>query len=436
MTRETKLGMVVAGSFMTLVMGVMGVKYVFKPSTPVAETHSVAQAPSHAPTVPPEPLPVSVSPQQPMTVVQVELPPSVILPVRNDFAIPPDNDPPLKEPAKQDVAFAPPPDFDVPAVPPRRDDFSSIPKKNPVLRIQVPAPIAVEPVVRVDNREPKKEGPPTVVQPLDATPAIQPPDAPPALEFPEPMKEIPVKKEPLKKIVVPAPPTIDLLSPDILEKKDVLPGIDQPLAPPKLEVAPPKIEIAPPKLEAAPLRFEAPAPKIEVASPKTELVAPAEISLGATKVDAAKQDANFDEDFHSPKPNETYRSLSKQYYNSEAYSVALQRYNKDHPGQADNIRLPPIWVLEKKYAADVTGGNGSARSVNYTAAPAAVEAAPSNSPVYTVHDNGEMLAEVAKRALGTEDAWKRIWDLNPQINPAKTIPGGTRLRLPEGARTP
>ena len=51
--------------------------------------------------------------------------------------------------------------------------------------------------------------------------------------------------------------------------------------------------------------------------------------------------------------------------------------------------------------------------------------------VYTVAENGEMLAEIARKSLGSEDQWKRIWDANPQINPAKMIPGGTRLRLPQ-----
>jgi hypothetical protein len=156
--------------------------------------------------------------------------------------------------------------------------------------------------------------------------------------------------------------------------------------------------------------------------------------VDATKADAPKQDNGYDEDIHPLKPNETYSAISKQYYNSDAYATALQRYNRDTPGGlANNLRVPPIWVLEKKYPADVA--NTGTRSVGYV--QPAVDLPKVNEATYTVSENGEMIADVAKKTLGNDDyqTWQRIYTLNPQINPGKLIPGGTRLKLPDGTRT-
>ena len=156
----------------------------------------------------------------------------------------------------------------------------------------------------------------------------------------------------------------------------------------------------------------------------------------APKVDASKQDNGYDEDIHPLKPNESYAAISKQYYNSDAYAGALQRYNRDTPGGlANNVRIPPIWVLEKKYPSDVS--NTGTRNVGYVQ-PAADLPRRSTGSVYTVGDNGEMIGDISKKSLGNDDyqTWQRIYSLNPQINPGKLIPGGTRLRLPDGMRTP
>jgi hypothetical protein len=182
---------------------------------------------------------------------------------------------------------------------------------------------------------------------------------------------------------------------------------------------------SPPK-DAPNLKLNLPKKLAAPTEPKATQDTTAPASLNIAPKTAEKKDNEFEEDFHAPKQDESYRAISKQYYNSEAYSTALQRYNQDHPNQLGKVRIPPIWVLEKNYAGDIT--TSTARPVNYTAPPAV--AAPRNNPVYVVTENGEMLADIARKQLGSEDAWKRIWDLNPQLNPAKTIAGGTRLLLP------
>jgi hypothetical protein len=212
-------------------------------------------------------------------------------------------------------------------------------------------------------------------------------------------------------------------------RKDVMK--DPPLViDPPLGVDPP-MKKDPPIMIDPPLVIDPPAKKEVQKDPPTAIDPPLkkQPSTGdaAPKLDRPKTDGSYDEDLHTLKPQETYRSISRQYYNSEAYSTALQRYNRDNPsGQADYVRVPPIWVLEKKYPSDITGGPAR---VNYAPPPTADT--PRAEPTYTVADSGEMLADVARKTLGSEDNWKRLWDMNPQLNPAKVIPAGTKLRLPQ-----
>lgn len=398
LSRETKLGAVVAVSFLAVAGGILGVKNLWKannaePETPLALNTPVAVVPTAPSTERFQP--VETSAPAPMPVVDMKLPPVVIQPVSAEMITIPERAAPMPAPIEpiKDIPLiavdpAPPPPMAVdpvliappvvepiaPLPPPAKDPFTSNVKKDPkVAPLDLPPvpvdpikPEAKNPVIHIGNVEPKKDGPP--------------------------------KME--------APPIVDVTPPTIIE------------TPPKIEI--PAFE-PPAKIE--PKKAEVPAPEIKVETP-----AVIDLSPKAPQPEPLKKDGEYDEDLHSLKQNESYRSLSKQYYNSEAYAIALQRYNRDHPGQADYVRIPPIWVLEKKYTGDISGNQ--ARTVNFTA-PQVGEATPRNEPVYTVGDNGEMLAEIARKQLGNEDLWKKIWDLNPQINPAKTVPGGTRLRMPQ-----
>jgi hypothetical protein len=402
-SRETKIGAVVGASFLAVAGGIMGVKSLWKETALPPETPLATQPPVGL-EAPPAPsttrfAPVEAPPPAPMPVlvpeVRIE---SAIQPARADLVIPepkleapviapppPSDIPVFKEPA---VVAPPPPALEIPAFkepavvapPPAGDPFKANAPRIEAPKIEAPAmmaadplkPEAKNPVIRISASEPKKDGPPAIE----------------------------------------APPLIDLAPPPE-PKKIETPRIETPSLEP----------ITPPVKIEAPMREPIPPLKID---------APTRIDLAPRKdnpptAEPERKDGEYDEDLHSLRQNESYRSLSKQYYNSEAYAIALQRYNRDHPGQADYARIPPIWVLEKKYADDISGAQ--ARAVNYQQ-PAVVDAAPRNDPVYTVSDNGEMLAEIARRQLGSEDAWKSIWDLNPGINPAKSIPGGTRLKMP------
>jgi hypothetical protein len=349
---------------------------------------------------------------------------------------------PGQPPAAPGVASpAPAEPAPAPKTPANKDVFTANPMREPApVPIVVPGssddpnkPVVKNPVIQIGGSEPKKE--PAAPPPPDLIP-----NEPLIVAPKEPA--LPLKKDepgPDKLPLAPLPPastgSSDVpLVPAPLPKNDALPEIkvvpapmSEPLPKKDLTPAPPSmnVEPIPAKNDSAPT----PVPSATgTSTPKANV--PAAV-LTPTPVDSktavdTKKDGDFDEDQHTQKPNESFRSISKQYYNSDAYATALQRYNDEHPNQAGYVRIPPIWLLEKKYAGDIA--SGATRTVNFTQPQPAVT--PRNDAVYTVSDNGEMLADIALKQLGSESAWQNIWRLNPQLNPAKAVPGGTRLVMP------
>lgn len=56
--------------------------------------------------------------------------------------------------------------------------------------------------------------------------------------------------------------------------------------------------------------------------------------------------------------------------------------------------------------------------------------------VYRVPAEGQHIIEIARDTLRDGNRWPEIFRLNPTIQPAQRIPGGTQLRLPGNAQTP
>ena len=79
--------------------------------------------------------------------------------------------------------------------------------------------------------------------------------------------------------------------------------------------------------------------------------------------------------------------------------------------------------------AEVRAG-GPAPVGGRTAPPAAVTSRPSDEYKVT-REGGETIREVAGKALGDACAWKKLYELNPGIDPTMPIPAGTTLRLPK-----
>jgi hypothetical protein len=175
---------------------------------------------------------------------------------------------------------------------------------------------------------------------------------------------------------------------------------------------------------------------------------------------------SYDEDKHVCGANETFRTISQTYYQSDRFADALLLFNRNHPLAADGMRqdpprlqpgqavyVPPASILEKYYAAtitDPTPGQPSlaprptsqdpVAAIRPTPAvpPAALTPKPAVAAVsektYRVGGNGEMMREVARRALGDGDRWTEIYQLNLRYDPKEPVPAGTELRLPNDAR--
>jgi hypothetical protein len=430
LTREKRLAIVVLGSFIALAAGVYAVKVLFKSKPP----DEVVQTPAVEPMLE---MPPQVTRQTPLEPSQIMLPPTIVttggfqrlpeiepppivLPMdpmkETPIILPPEMiEAPIIQPVEpkiKDPLAIDPPIVDVPSPKTRKDVFSNA-KKEGGVKIELPdldqppividPPVAKNPVIRVKANDPKKEAGPKL-----ELPAI--PDPPLAIDVPL-VIDPPTTKELPKQ----GPPAIDTP----IEIKPPMTKKDSPAVSPPIVNDPPMAKKYLPVIEP-PIVVDLPMEKKSTPELNIELKAP---PIVPQKVDAPGNSNEYDEDLHPFKKDENYRSISRQYYNSDAYALALQRYNREHPGQADYVRLPPIWVLEKKYAADIAPRSTS------NAPPPSVDLMR-NEQIYTVGDNGEMLADIAKKTLGSEDAWKRIWDMNSQLNPAKMIPGGTRLRVP------
>lgn len=431
MTRETKFGIALAGSFLLVAGGIMGVKTFLKDPPPAVanpEPKALAQ------------LPPKQEADKPVTPGPLEIPPKKPTINNEGGVIIPDLDTEiLGQPKKQE-----------------NDKFTfrtarekeNAPLEIPDLRSDKLPPLELTPIeiptredtkktsvirVRADElpplEEPKEAPKNSKLEPIEI------PDSPPPavkkkeeklelpLEIPDldkPMKEKKVELSPLKIDLEPIQPKVSGISiRPVADKKETKKDEPRDIEVPDIKIVPKKSVELPP-LEDPDLKFGQPK--------KSTSIQPLE---NPDKVEAKRNEDTFDEDMHSLRTGDTYSSISKLHYRSEAYSLALQKYNGDNPNQAQYIRIPPVWVLETRYKRDITGG----LQQDTASSPAPAEAKRQN-PVYEVAANGEFLAEIAQKTLGNEDAWQRIKELNKNINEVKRIPGGTRLILPVEARIP
>jgi hypothetical protein len=169
---------------------------------------------------------------------------------------------------------------------------------------------------------------------------------------------------------------------------------------------------------------------------------------------------SYDEETFACRANETFRSISETYYQSDRYERALALFNRNHPLAAQGVRqdppnlskgqavyLPPARILEKYYgtvipdpAQDTSAGSrerpAAALRPVVAEARASERDATDNKRTYRVSASGEMLWEIARRTLGDGARWAEISKLNPAYDPKDPLPAGTELRLPPDAPVP
>jgi len=416
LTRETKLGMVVAGSFLSLVGGVLGLKLWREPGGPTdppAETAKAEEKPA-APT-PAEPKPAEPAP---LNVAQAPLNPPVDTPAALPAAVEPVVQPTNLPPSLPVAMPAPTPPIETPAVPP------VLPAAE--------TPKAIDPP-RVEEK------PAEMPKPVEAPPA--PPITPP-VETPKPVE--------------PPPPVLPAEAPKEAPKEPEPSRTDPPIA---VEVAPPAgqatLTTPPAEVQSPPAepvaRLDTPSRPPGAPTPLPDSVAHGVQPAGARPLPIRKAPANdnFLEEEYRIAPGDTFAAVSKRFYFSDKYAAALQRYNRDYPIASRDLKqdpprlspgtvvwIPPIRILERRYPG-LTGGETAGANPNWNAAPG-VRPVPSTGgyKTYRVRDGGETMQDIARRTLNNPNAWADVYRLNPTLNPsaAVPIPAGTLLRLPAEAK--
>jgi hypothetical protein len=163
----------------------------------------------------------------------------------------------------------------------------------------------------------------------------------------------------------------------------------------------------------------------------------------------------YDIKSHVARQGDSFASLSRDYYKSDAYANALQAYNREwskdrnmaalQPGQT--VLLPALQVLQQdRYAravADVRPPIGAAAvSINPPVPVNQYRPLTPSTPTSDATKNfripvgGQKIYELAIQTMGDGSRWTEIYRLNPTIDPLQPIPGNTVVRLPANANVP
>lgn len=492
MTRETKVGLVVAGSFLCLVGVVVFMKF-REGQAPRSEPEARREA-EPSPVVVEAPAPVAGdrgdSPAGP-TIVAVSGPLSLSQLPRN----PPDP-PPLDPVARPEAGSQPA------TTAPVVETASPVPL--PMVEPPPPGAIPVSPGVTPPSAAPSPTTsgaePPAVPlhDPIPERPATaSPPSAPVPLPTPAaPAASPEVAPPPLQPEhrPVPAAPGEDnrSMAPPA-EGRAIVPGsveVQPPLppTPPPAGTAPGanlgQPVIPPAVTPPAPARTGDPAPSPPIrpipgaseparrtggnVTPmgpdplvQARATAPVGTPIGAPVpavpgspvrplIGTVPQVESFDEEEYRARVGDTFQSISMQFYRTDKYAQALLLFNRSHPLASEAIRqdppalrpgqavyVPPGGILERRHGTAVPEltplpPTGAPRTDRPLYAPTEGTAA-AGSATYRVQGIGESWWEIARKTLRGGERWYEIQRLNPEHRAELPVPGGTLLRLPPEA---
>jgi hypothetical protein len=479
MTRETKLGLVVASSFLALVGGVVAVRLRQAESPPDESEVVAAQQAETAPVEPPTPEPekrdVSASalamadktkmpdappaPQPavvtaPMTQPDPTPPPAPAAPVMTppDPKPEPKPEPPPPAPAAPEPKSEPAP---APAIPDPKPDPAPAPAAPMTPALEAPAPSPAPSVP-----EPPPAPPPAPVVTPTPAPAVPEPPAPSIAPTPAPAPA-PITPAPIPDPPPPPAPSSVPLNPPVVDAPgSPKPVTDAPAAATPAPLNPNVASTAGPSVTVIPAGGN---PSGAALDPPRGGVAPPP-SAGRDPFNAPgrrvppsepKKD-NYIEEMYRWKAGDSFAALSTRFYNTDKYADALLKYNQDYPLATREMRqtppaiapgqvvwVPPSRILERDYPQYL----GSLTPVTPTARPAVEPVAPppglansgfvSAAPqMYRVRQPGESLQEIARRTLGDSNHSYRLRSFNPTLSadPRLPIPAGTVLRLPADAK--
>jgi hypothetical protein len=216
---------------------------------------------------------------------------------------------------------------------------------------------------------------------------------------------------------------------------------------PKLEVDVPDLPPTPPadkKIENKPdpVPPVIKVPMLEETPPPPTIKSPMipDVAPPVAKTPADKKE-NYDEDWHTYRDGDTYVSICQEYFHDMKYAKALEAYNKDRRKPGDKIVfVPPTFVLEERFGNLIQTTDRPARPDVRTAGdlkfePVAPPSRPApssasgNEEYKVTAETGETIREIARKVYRDEESWKKIWEMNPSIDPTRPIPSGTTLRL-------
>lgn len=413
LTRETKAGLVVAGSFLCLIVVVVIARLRPDGAGPTEPGNSPEQAAASAKTEPVQIVPVLQQPPEQG---------GSLLTQTGGAGMEPPPEPPELPAATVPLEARPvgpiaPPPFVGPMLP---DNLAN--------REIVPAPEA--PVVPPPDvpPPPKERGAAGANRPVLEPPPLVPPGTPDS----GPSPAAPAAPTPTALVVPPGPTDRPMSMP-------------APSAPPSAEPTRPAPRPAPgaepDARPTAPAGREQPiSPAGVPPAPPTDARPPAAPPPPRHPLRVPEVDS-WNEDIYIWKANDTFRTVSQAWYEgTDVYARALFEFNRVHPQGAEGLRaeppvirpgeklfIPPIRILEKDHPALVPERGA------IPAAPVAATPPGDVAPSYRVGRDGEMFLDVARR---TGVKWEDIYLLNRQHDPKQPIPAGVLLQLPAGARVP
>jgi hypothetical protein len=474
MTRETKVGMVVAGSFVCLVGVVFTLKMQEGDASSAVQTNEVPAWTEPTPVVPEPTQPATAGTTSPRDLSPVgSIPPLTQPPDSNirrtsgEGQVPPA---PPPQPPREERSTPPPMLQDTPATADNHE-LMGPPAPPPGLAEETPAAdhphgrnhAAAEATPPPTGDVPATAGAEHTQTPTDALAAagagaagagqlsqdgtrltIPPPDSapPPAPEAaPAPPVGLgrpePHPGSPPAGVMPSARPPITPIAAD-----DLPPGVGSGGNPPPPSLMPP----TPPPAASGPTRV-AVTPPVPLGAPPTRFTPP----IAAPPPPGQPLVEKFDEEMHRCKGGESFADLSQQYYHTPKYEKALLMFNRDHMLAADSLRsdtpqvqpnqalyVPPAWVLERRYPSlfpaqapvAMPGSPAPIAPVGGITSNASPPAAVLERQYQVVTQTGEMMYRIAEQQLGNGTRWSDIARLNPSFNPAQPIPAGTVLRLP------
>jgi hypothetical protein len=208
---------------------------------------------------------------------------------------------------------------------------------------------------------------------------------------------------------------------------------------------------------AAPVPIPAPVPQTPLGMPITATTPPIRLpdSLptrplssvpAATPVALTTQVVSYEEIRHSVRTGDTFASLSTEYYNTDGYAKALLLWNQTHPRASDamardgtlvpgdKVFIPPVGQLEQHCSAAISTVKPAPRPAGAIQTGFTTPAAADFAYYKVVEE--ESVEVIARRTFGTGDRANDLLRLNPNLRSGQTVPAGTMLLLPAGARVP